>query len=77
MVDAALDAAGEAEYGAVYRTARRLFEGAVVVRDAKPSDEAEAAHAPRLKGYDACRGYGLKAIGDTLPVSPWRWSPCP
>ena len=31
MVDAALNAAGEAEYGAVYRTARRLFEGAVVV----------------------------------------------
>ncbi len=30
MVDAALSAAGEAEYGAVYRTARRLFEGAVV-----------------------------------------------
>lgn len=33
MVDAALNAAGEAEYGAVYRTARRLFEGAVVLRD--------------------------------------------
>ncbi len=32
MVDAALDAASEAEYGAVYRTARRLFEGAVVYR---------------------------------------------
>ena len=32
LVDAALNAAGEAEYGAVYRTARRLFEGAVVVR---------------------------------------------
>ena len=31
MVDAALNAAGEAEYGAVFRTARRLFEGAVVV----------------------------------------------
>ncbi len=31
MVDAALNAAGDAEYGAVYRTARRLFEGAVVV----------------------------------------------
>lgn len=30
MVDAALNAAGEAAYGAVYRTARRLFEGAVV-----------------------------------------------
>ena len=30
LVDAALNAAGEAEYGAVYRTARRLFEGAVV-----------------------------------------------
>jgi 2-methylaconitate cis-trans-isomerase PrpF len=30
MVDAALDSAGEAEYGAVYRTARRLFEGNVV-----------------------------------------------
>ena len=30
MVDAALDASGEAEYGAVYRTARRLFEGNVV-----------------------------------------------
>ncbi|MGE3692571.1 MAG: 2-methylaconitate cis-trans isomerase PrpF family protein [Novosphingobium sp.] len=34
MVDAALDAAGEADYGAVYRTARRLFEGAVVYRTA-------------------------------------------
>ncbi len=33
VVDAALNAAGEAEYGAVYRTARRLFEGAVVFRD--------------------------------------------
>jgi 2-methylaconitate cis-trans-isomerase PrpF len=33
MVDAALNAAGDAEYGAVYRTARRLFEGAVVLRD--------------------------------------------
>ena len=32
MVDAALDAAGEALYGAVYRTARRLFEGALVYR---------------------------------------------
>ena len=32
MVDAALNAAGEAEYGAVYRTARRLFEGALVLR---------------------------------------------
>lgn len=30
LVDAALNAAGEAEYGAVYRTARRLFDGAVV-----------------------------------------------
>ena len=30
VVDAALNSAGEAEYGAVYRTARRLFEGAVV-----------------------------------------------
>ena len=30
MVDAALDATGEAEYGAVYRTARRLFEGNVL-----------------------------------------------
>ncbi len=30
MVDAALDASGEAEYGAVYRTARRLFEGNVL-----------------------------------------------
>ena len=33
MVDAALNAAGDAEYGAVYRTARRLFEGAAVLRD--------------------------------------------
>ena len=32
MVDAALNAEGEALYGAVYRTARRLFEGAVVFR---------------------------------------------
>ncbi len=32
MVDAALNAAGEAEYGAVYRTARRLFEGNVLYR---------------------------------------------
>ncbi len=32
MVDAALNASGEAEFGAVYRTARRLFEGAVVLR---------------------------------------------
>ena len=32
IVDAALNAAGEAEYGAVYRTARRLFEGRVVYR---------------------------------------------
>ncbi len=32
MVDAALNAAGEADYGAVYRTARRLFEGAVLLR---------------------------------------------
>ena len=31
MVDAALDAAGEALHGAVYRTARRLFEGAVIL----------------------------------------------
>ena len=31
MVDAALTGAGEAEYGAVYRTARRLFEGNVVI----------------------------------------------
>jgi 2-methylaconitate cis-trans-isomerase PrpF len=30
VVDGALDAAGAAEYGAVYRTARRLFEGNVV-----------------------------------------------
>ena len=30
VVDAALNAAGEAEYGAVYRTARRLFEGNIV-----------------------------------------------
>ncbi len=30
MVDAMLDATGEAEYGAVYRTARRLFEGNVL-----------------------------------------------
>jgi 2-methylaconitate cis-trans-isomerase PrpF len=30
MVDACLNAAGEAEYGAVYRTARRLFEGNVL-----------------------------------------------
>jgi 2-methylaconitate cis-trans-isomerase PrpF len=30
MVDAGLNATGEAEYGAVYRTARRLFEGNVV-----------------------------------------------
>ncbi len=36
MVDAALDAAGEADYGAVYRTARRLFEGAVVLRSPEP-----------------------------------------
>ena len=33
MVDAALGETGEAEYGAVYRTARRLFEGAVVLRE--------------------------------------------
>ena len=32
MVDAALNTAGDAVYGAVYRTARRLFEGAVVYR---------------------------------------------
>lgn len=32
LVDAALNAAGEAEYGAVYRTARQLFEGAVAFR---------------------------------------------
>lgn len=32
MVDAGLDDAGEAVYGAVYRTARRLFEGRVVYR---------------------------------------------
>jgi 2-methylaconitate cis-trans-isomerase PrpF len=31
LVDARLNPDGEAEYGAVYRTARRLFEGAVVV----------------------------------------------
>ena len=30
LVDAGLDGAGEAEYGAVYRTARRLFEGNVL-----------------------------------------------
>ncbi len=36
MVDAALNAAGEAEYGAVYRTARRLFEGNVLYRLAEP-----------------------------------------
>jgi 2-methylaconitate isomerase len=30
LVDAALDASGAAEYGAVYRTARRLFEGNIV-----------------------------------------------
>jgi 2-methylaconitate cis-trans-isomerase PrpF len=32
MVDAALNALGEAEYGAVFRTARRLFEGNVLYR---------------------------------------------
>ncbi|MDG2003307.1 MAG: PrpF domain-containing protein, partial [Novosphingobium sp.] len=32
QVDASVNAAGEAEYGAVYRTARRLFEGAVLCR---------------------------------------------
>lgn len=32
IVDAELNAAGEAEYGAVYRSARRLFEGSVVYR---------------------------------------------
>ena len=32
QVDAAIDAAGRAEYGAVFRTARRLFEGSVVYR---------------------------------------------
>lgn len=32
MVDAVLNAAGVAEYGAVYRTARRLFEGRVLYR---------------------------------------------
>ncbi|MFM6828860.1 MAG: 2-methylaconitate cis-trans isomerase PrpF family protein [Novosphingobium sp.] len=32
VVDAALNGAGEAEYGAVYRTARRLFEGNVLFR---------------------------------------------
>ena len=31
-VDAALNAAGEAEFGAVYRTARRLFEGNILLR---------------------------------------------
>ena len=36
MVDAALTTAGEAEYGAVYRTARRLFEGNIVFRQSGP-----------------------------------------
>lgn len=32
-VDAAVNASGEAEYGAVYRSARRLMEGSVLYRD--------------------------------------------
>lgn len=32
LVDARLNAAGEAEFGAVYRTTRRLFEGAVLLQ---------------------------------------------
>ncbi len=33
LVDAAVNARGEAEYGAVYRTARRLMEGSVFYRE--------------------------------------------